>query len=135
MKPRTVILLVALGVMVSAGGMGLALLLVQSTQPPETPEQVVRRQFDCLKKLDMEGLQACYTEDAWKVLRGVFPIPDDKEGQKAVRERMGQIKAIRVRASRVNGDRAQIVVGIELPDGEDNETFQLVRTGEGWRIN
>lgn len=98
------------------------------------PEDVVRHLLACMRTSDYEGLKSCHTPMAWQVVAPMYEgMQSDAMGQR-LRERMANVQ-VSIKHTDVSADRATVLVQIRDGDESTDETFSLVKTDEGWRVD
>ena len=115
----------------TGGSDGRAVGGVSKSSPPE---DVVRHLFACMRASDYEGLKSCHTPTAWQVVAPMYEgMQSDAMGQR-LKERMANVQ-VSIKHTDVSADLATVLASIKDEDESTDETFSLVKTAEGWRVD
>ena len=98
------------------------------------PEEVVRHLFACMRASDYEGLKSCHTSAAWQVVASMYEGMQNEVMGRRLRERMANVR-VSIRSTDISGRRATVVTRIRDGDESTDETFSLVKTDKGWRVD
>jgi len=109
---------VLLGVIIA----GVAVLVVLRMQGRDgidsssSPDSVVQYLFACMRSSDYEGLKACHTPDAWKIVAPMYDGMQVPEMSARLKRRMANIQ-VTIETSNLSEDQATVLA--HIVDGDE----------------
>ena len=116
---------------VAAGALGF----YRVSSRPRTPDEVVLRSYEYLRRGNMSRLETCYTEAAWAHMRTALPAKGDRDALGNLKRYMDRLGDVTVTSSVVTGTIADVEALIHYDGKAEHERFRLVLDAGLWRID
>ena len=102
---------------------------------PKTPEGVVLRSYEYLRRGDLGRLESCYTEAAWSVMGGAVPPPGDRQANRNIKQYMNGLGEVHVTSTVIRGTTADVEALVHRDGEAMREQFRLVQVRGTWYID